>query len=129
MDLRTRISRNPIYQGLNRRDRETVISGKNWHPDKSHTTLCEGIFGVTWGRIFCRLLSSYAHSDALSVHGLLPLRDFEAQQRSAEAMMRMVGLVLAEMSKRLAKRWVIAGRAYRNHPARDLNESLFPREP
>ena len=117
--LRPKIQKTATFQALNRDQKKKVLSGRNWHPDKSLAKMCEDVLGETWGRTLYAMMSSSAHSDALSAVQVMQVKDARAQ---AETAMMTIGFVLAHMSEAYASKWVAARKVYSKHLHRDINQ-------
>jgi hypothetical protein len=114
------IQKTGVFKALPARVQKQVLQGRDWHPDKTLSALCEDVFGLIWGRSLYAFMSSHAHSDGLSAVQVLGTgTQSKALARTA---LIAVSIALAHMTAGYASKWVVARKVYKSHPYRDLNE-------
>jgi hypothetical protein len=121
--LRRQIERTAAFQALpedGRRLKEQVLQGRNWHPDKTLSAMCEDVFGPIWGRHLYSFMSSHAHSDALSAVQVFQTSD--KAKELGEAALITVSITLARMTAGYAGIWVASRKVYDKHQYRELND-------
>lgn len=121
--MRKRIQKTVAFKALTSRQQRDVLEGRNWHPQRTLSAMCEDVFGETLGRDLYSFMSSHAHADALSsvqvqqTHG-------NAQELS-KAPLLVIALALARMCESYSSKWVRARRVYSIHQYRQLNEAYL----
>lgn len=118
--MRRRIMKTAVFQGLTERQKKSVLGGKDWHPGKTLSAMCDEIIGPTWGRSLYGFMSSHAHSDALSAVQVHQTRDQASEL--ANPPLIVIALAVAGMSEAYARKWVASKKVYQTHLYRDLNE-------
>ena len=121
--MRKRIQKTATFQALTEKQQKAVLDGRDWHPGKTLSAMCEDVFGATWGRSLYRFMSGHAHSDALSAVQVLQTGD-KASDLAAPPLL-VIALAVARMSEGYATKWVAAKKVYSTHPDRQLNESYL----
>jgi hypothetical protein len=120
---RRRIQTTARFQGLKPRAQRWVLEGRGWHPETTLSSMAKRIYGPQWGSFLYSLMSSHAHSDALSAVQIKQSQDPESVQHLADAAISQIGLVLARMTADYADKFVKAGKTLAQHPYRKLNEA------
>jgi hypothetical protein len=117
---RKRIQVTSAFGALSNDQKQQVLQGRSWHPNKSLTSMFEDVFGPIWGRALYAFMSSHAHSDALSA--VQVLQTGEKSKSMAEAAMITISITLAHLTAGYARTWVAARKVYKAHQYRELNE-------
>lgn len=117
---RRRIRKTLSFQSLSGKQQKAVLFGKNWHPGRTTRGMAADIFGPIWGRSLYGFLSSHAHADALSAVQILQTAG--KARPLGEAPLLVIAIVIANMSKGVASKWVAARKVYETHPQHQLNE-------
>lgn len=121
--MRKRAQKTAAFQALTKKQQKAVLEGRDWHPGKTVSAMCEDAFGAMWGRSLYGFMSGHAHSDALSAVQILQTSD-RASDLATSALL-VIALAVAEMSEGYARKWVAARKVYSTHPDRQLNESYL----
>lgn len=121
--MRGRIQKSIAFQALTKGQQKGVLEGRDWHPGKTLSAMCEDVFGKTWGRPLYSFMSSHAHADALSSVQIKQTGDNAL--RLARYPLLTIAFAVARMSESYAAMWVRARKVYKAHAYRELNESYL----
>jgi hypothetical protein len=119
---RREIQKTVAFGKLPPKQQKAVLSGLSWHPGVTMSEMADTVFGQKWGRALYAVMSSHAHADGLSAVQIKQAVSEGSMPKLAYSAMAEIGIVLAHMTRSYARKFVKAGKAYRRHPDRDLNE-------
>ena len=119
---RRKIKRTVTFGNLPANLQKAVLRGLTWHPGVTMSEMADTVFGPKWGRALYAVMSSHAHADGLSAVQIKQAVVEGAMPKLAAIAMTEIGVILAHMTASYSRKFVAAGKAYRGHPDRGLND-------